>query len=316
MGLLFCFLILQLCHAPVLSASGAAGASFLLTEPGARPVAMAGAFTAMTGDLNAINYNPASICTFNTWQCSFAHVSLYQDTVNEWVAAAGPFYHLGSIGGYLLYTGDNNFVITDDNGNDVGKADAYNIAGSFAYAGKLMKSLAGGILIKGFSSKLYQYTNYGLALDAGAQLRSPMRGLFAGLSIQNAGYQTAFIQVADPLPEVVRAGILYHYSLGRLYHSQIEDNRMTVSVEHVFSLVEGEVDRNLAGVEFGLGESFFFRGGLMIGEELAGYSLGFGAAYENFRLDYAYVPYEYLGDTHRLQLTYSFSEAEQAPAQK
>jgi hypothetical protein len=102
----------------------------------------------------------------------------------------------------------------------------------------------------------------------------------------------------DQLPIYFRGGISATWRAGFL--------GLTLDAEHQHFLAEGEGNRTKVGIELGLFNMLYFRGGMMPAEELGKMSAGFGAALQQFRLDYAYVPYALLGNSHRFQLSFSF----------
>ncbi len=67
------------------------------------------------------------------------------------------------------------------------------------------------------------------------------------------------------------------------------------------------------GAEYLLNKNFAFRAGYQfghasddLGSGLVGLGAGLGLKFDSFALDYAYVPFGDLGDTHRMTLGFNF----------
>jgi len=291
---LVCLLSLQRTYA-----AGVAGARYLLTEVGARASAMGGAFAATNDDLSDLGWNPAGIFTLPVWQTSLAHGALFLDNSYDWLAIGGPLSEDDSLAASFFRSGDSSVVHVDQNGNSLGTVDDYDMVGTVAYARRIFKKISLGLSVKGLYSKLYEFQNNGLATDAGVFYKTPVPGIYAGISAQNFGYQTAYVNTADPLPSMIRLALSYDWPL--------KQNRFTINAEKDYFLVQGEGDRTSAGAEFEWVKLFSVRAGLT-NQELVSYTAGFGVVFGLLQLDYAYVPYRLLGDTHRVQVTYYFDE--------
>ena len=279
-------------------AEGTLSAGFLTTEVSARAVGMGGAFAAAKNDLALLYSNPAGIFTFDSTQVSFAHTSHFENTSYQWLAAGTPLSEDDAVGGSIVYQGDSNFVQNDE-GNDIGTLDIYNVTVSAGYGRCIAKNVALGALVKFFYSKLAEFHSQGAALDLGLQYKPPLKGLCIGLAVQNLGSQTAFISEVEPLPALVRGAFLQNF--------YFKEQCLSVSMEYIYSLVPEEVYSLATGLEYAYKDMFFIRGGYLPEAEDGKLTMGLGVQLKNFlRIDYAYVPYSLLGDTHRLQLTTYF----------
>ncbi len=67
------------------------------------------------------------------------------------------------------------------------------------------------------------------------------------------------------------------------------------------------------GAEYWLLNSMALRGGYEFGYDLSGLTAGAGFRYQNFEVDYAFVPYSVLGNSHRLSASYAFGNVISRP---
>src|ERR1700677_4294087 len=74
---------------PGLAASvGTSPFAFMSLDAGARPAAMAGAYTALATDANALLYNPGALGRVENTEATFMHDSSFQDVNQEYVGFA------------------------------------------------------------------------------------------------------------------------------------------------------------------------------------------------------------------------------------
>ena len=71
-----------------LSSAGAEPLHFLFLDANARPVGMAGAYTALAGDSNALLYNPGGLGTVRRNEATFMHNQYFGGITQEYAAVA------------------------------------------------------------------------------------------------------------------------------------------------------------------------------------------------------------------------------------
>jgi hypothetical protein len=191
---------------------------------------------------------------------------------------------------------------------DAAAAEGDFAAGDYAYvlsyARKVCRRVSAGANVKYLYSTLDDVSASAVAADAGIIAR-PIdgSGFSVGAAAQNLGGEMKFDAVGDPLPAVYKIGVGYRF-LG-------EDLLTAVDV----AWPRDNAARVSAGLEYFRRFDDNFAGSLRAGyrsvtdeklDGLAGFSAGFGAAFRQFKFDFAWVPYGLLGDSFRYALSVKF----------
>ncbi len=152
----------------------------------------------------------------------------------------------------------------------------------FAYA--VTPAFSVGVSGKILYQKLEAYDNFGSAADFGVLYRVNQR-LNLGASVLNAGPDFKLVSEPSPLPLSFRTGASFLWR-EILFASDLLFPR-----------------GNKAKTGWGVERSFrnlTLRAGYQTGYDEKNFSAGLGVVYRNFRLDYAFVPYQSdLGSAHR-----------------
>ena len=289
----------------VAQGSGATGAQVLQFNAGARAAAFSGAYTAASGDADAIFYNPAG-------GALQAAVSVgYERYISDvsFATAAGAFrvgrLSIGVAGAFLDVGGIDEIVPDPDFGGNTGiptgnRVSATEAAARLAVAmpldaGRLRLGAAAGFV----STSLADASSSAPLFDIGAQYDFPFATI--GVSLRNLGTALNGDGMPDAdLPAEARLGAALDYQradgLGGSIHTDL-----------VARLHEGS-----AGLAFGL------EGGILptatgigavarIGYSAAEGDGGLGALHAGgsvslgrFAVDYAYQSLEYFGSVHRI----------------
>ena len=282
----------------LLPAAGGVGCDYLRVAPPARTAAMSRAFAGVADDLSAIIYNPAGLINIKNLSLSFTHFTSFADTNYEYAAFALPLGgKIGTIGGSMLCDYTFDFDYYNEFGEKEGEVDNYDFVGTISYSYPLAGGIAAGVNFKVFYSKLYKYDKMGFALDMGAFFKLGKEpDTFAGLVIQNIGKQAAYIEIEDPLPINVKAGLGFSFDI-------TEMGKLLVAADVNRLIKEGEELPTLdIGAEFVFFESLCIRGGYGFRHDTAGMSMGLGLNLKTVTFSYSYQPFDVLGAAHRISL--------------
>lgn len=276
------------------SGVGTTGANFLKVGVGARGLAMGGAFSALADDANAVNWNPAGFSAVKERNITASYNSLFLDQSQGFLGYAHPLKD----GKSVLAIGMNSIVVSDiekratDSDTADSAFDNTNRAYSVSYArADIAGGLSFGASLKYITEKLDSFSESAGALDLGVTYKPEVENLVTGFSVQNIGARMG----PDPLPLTAKGGAAYKF--GGLTVAldgdwQIADKRFYLDLGGEYWLSPGIAAR--AGYQLG-------RGGDELGG-LTGAAFGLGFKFRQFALDYAFVPFGDLGDTHRLTL--------------
>ncbi len=273
---------------------GTSGAAFLEIGVGSRPLGMGEAFTAMTGDINSIYYNPAGLGTVRYPTLSIMHQELILDSRFENISAAIPVYDgfLG-ISNSLFWV--PSFERIDIEGNETGRVQFYNASGNLAY-GISLGFLEVGLGMKYVYQKIDTLSIHSGALDAGILKRlymfspfdAPTRNFSVGLSLQNFGTKA----LDSPLPRTIRLGTAYMPTKWLTLSMDLVESAISASDLYDFTYGFEESFRINTGVEFSYLELISLRGGWRF-NDAGTYSMGMGFNYQvkdvNFNVDASYA---------------------------
>ncbi len=263
------------------------GFHFLRTTIGARPSALAGAFTAIKGDIHSVTANPAALSSINGKAATFDYVNSALDIQSGFGAYVQDFGG-GKVALAFQYQDYGSFETTDALGTELGSFSANSLVLTAAYSQKYTDELSVGGAVKFIHSGIDVYSTSGFAADLALFYDAPIfGGLQVGGGVFNLGKATsAFIETKESMPTRFEIGVSK-----RLAHLPLQ-----------YSLTAQKyLDDDFyfaAGGEFRLSEQLKWRIGynsigsdLKIGGEgrFAGVSTGFGVKIQDkYGFDYAY----------------------------
>jgi len=278
---------------------GTTGASFLKVGVGARELAMGSAASVLTEGAGAANWNPARLAGLKGKHLSASYNMLFIDESQGYLGFATQLNDgMGVLGG-----GMNYLTVADiekragDTESPDSLFDSNNMALAFSYARAEVKpGLALGASLKYISQDLDTQTDRAVAVDLGStyQLNDVYTAAFV---MQNLGGKVG----PDNLPLLFKAGVARSFLDGKLAAAADVD---WLAYDERFYLD--------LGAEYLLGKGLAFRAGYQLGRAqdelggLTGLGAGLGLKFDRFALDYAYVPFGDLGDTHRMTLGFAF----------
>ena len=296
---IICQLLIVNC---VYAGAGAAGLTFLKLGVGSRPVGMGEAYVAVADDINAMYWNPGGLSQVQDREFSLVHTEWFQNIRYEYLGYCQPM-----LGG-VLGVGATCLYITDLEGRTAATSTpdyyfgAYDLAIGISYARNLTTGLSLGGTLKGLWQRIDVSDAHGVAVDLGMLYQSQCRILGSkkvtlGASLQNAGWESAFITQSSPLPLTLRLGAGAKY---------LED-KIILGMDGNYCIADNTGGAGI-GMEYILHPMFVIRGGYKYNTAvsslglLSGLTCGLGFNWEKLYIDYAFVPYGDLGLTHRISL--------------
>jgi hypothetical protein len=296
--IIFLFILVFSCN---VFAVGTNSASFLKIKFDARTIAMGGVSASLSEGSGSLETNPSGLIDvlYNDQQeLTLAHNKWFQNINGDYISYARPIAYNSVLGVYAKYIYMNDLVRRDILGNDLGNFGAsYGLFG-ISYLQELLEDeLALGITLKGLQEKIDDNSNTTYAFDIGTLYM--MEFCDIGFSIQNIGQGVKLYDERFSLPLTftlgIRKPVAENIDLG--FDIEQEKNNDTV-----FKI----------GGEYKLLDYFSLRTGYKYTKQESadsGITAGFGINYNAFELNYAYVPFGDLGDTHRISLTVRWGSA-------
>ncbi|MCU0607386.1 MAG: PorV/PorQ family protein [Candidatus Edwardsbacteria bacterium] len=328
---------------PDYSNVGRAGLTFLKIVPGARGVAMGGAFTAVANDASSVFYNPAGMTQLRKIDFLFSHTDWISDVSHEYVGLVVPGGLMGTFGisacfvtmGDIQTTriDDITTVMREDLGEGLPTYSSSDLALGMSYAYRFTNKFSAGLTAKYATEKIADMSAGGLSFDLGTYYLTGFRTLRVGMAIVNfgtdikyggkdlqediadtsmpsnfTGTQYEMMTTAFPLPLQFKLGLAYDFTLPAAI-------TLTTSGELVHPNDGSE--KMLLGMECGWNKMVFLRAGYKYDPDayetksgLDNFSAGlglmrnFGAA--KISVDYAYTNLGYLENAHRFSLGLGF----------
>ena len=281
------FLTLATCYLTLMAhAQGQAGTSgfaFLKLGQSVRAASLGGSFVALADDPSAIFYNPAGLQLSGYSRFSFTQTNYLIDSSYSTICYTRPMGLNDSFGfavSNLSFGSIQETTSTSRNGTGRFFTPG-SILGVFSWARDTRWAYL-GVNAKFMQQNIDSFQENGMGIDAGILTRTPLENLRLGASILNL--------------ETFLFGVDYEMNGGLTLVGDVRIPRDASATLHL-------------GTEYRLMPFLTLRGGVNTRDEEGSggnYSLGLGFNFLNFNLDYAFVPYAELGDTHRAALTWRF----------
>lgn len=280
---------------------GSKALSFLNVPVGGRPGGMGGAYAALADDAMGLTYTPAGSAWINQSEIGLQHNMYIEDIQSSYLAYLQPIGERITAGLFAQYQSSGNIPRTLINPNNatparIGDFDATDLVLGLNVSYRFTEELAVGINGKYIRSEIEEESAQAGVIDIGARYNpAAFPRLRVGGSVSNIGSKIKYIQAEEDLPLTWRSGIAYDFV----------PNRFTLAADYI-GFADG--DEALAvGAEWWIVPSLALRGGYTTQNEVTeGFTAGLGFRLRNLSLDYAYMPFEELGDAHRVSLAARF----------
>jgi len=292
------------------SAIGTAGSEFLNVDVGPRGIAMGGAYSAVTNDATSLYWNPAGLTQVPRISATAMHDEYMASIREEYFAYAHRFNESTVLAGGMRYLDAGAIAQTDINGNSAGDFRPRNYIAEIGWGQAIAdltdaeRDISLGVTGRYFYSDMGLAAASGYAGDIGLLARyteAPMPYAFSCVA-QNLGRGQKFDYTRDTLPFRGKLGAALQAAPFAL-----------LSMEAVFPVTN--TPYGALGLELTLetpnGTKAFLRGGYNSINQFSGLegfrgaTFGFGLNMGDFTVDYAYVPFGMLGDTHRFSLSWN-----------
>lgn len=290
---------------------GSTALSFLKIDTGARPSAMAGAYTSYGNDPFVLFYNPALIAELSKHEIGLMHFEYFEDINYENISSAFKVSDQYSVGfgiNYLYVNGINRTVRANN-------MEGYTTTGTFGSSDLL--------IVMGHSLKITEKMNIGLNLkyikesidkksastfagDIGFYSKVQLLTSFNfGATVMNIGLPIKFIEKRESLPLLGRCGISKGFNVFGLNESNKKDINLSIDAEKP---IDNDINIR-GGTEVWLINMIAVRLGYRLNmnqNDLGDITLGGGLDINWFSFSYAFVPYKYLTNTHRFSVRVRF----------
>lgn len=287
-------------------AVGTAGSEFLNLDVGPRGIAMGGAYSAVVSDAYSMYWNPAGLSRVPRLSLALMHNEYLAGIRMQYLAYAQRLNENSVLAGSLRYMDAGEIDGTDVNGNPNGSFRPRNYVYEFGW-GQSIPDLTDaehdvslGLTGRYFHSDLVAHAN-GYAGDVGIQTHYTETAMPFAFSFvaQNLGSGQKFDYIRDTLPFRAKLGA----SLNPVPQAVLALDAVFPVSNDPFGAVGAEYTLDAPN-----GVKGFLRGGFNTLNQFSGLdgfkglSLGLGLKVINLSVDYSFVPFGILGETHRFSL--------------
>jgi hypothetical protein len=267
-------------HVTAQTSNGGYAEAYLFRNVGARPVSMAGAYTAIVNEPGAIFYNPAGLGFFAPEPLITSGVSmLSMGRTHSAIAWGQEVYEKIGLGFGINSFNSGSFEARDIKGHSYGEYSnwQYSLTAAAAYRQEFASI---GASVKYLTNNLIgsDYYGNGFAIDVGTKF-NVMDMFSVGVAVQNISGMMMWnnpAETTDMLPYKVRAGLAMEYGLndeeyttrsnatGELETIYVPATRyVLVGIDAVLTQHSATPDLVL-GVEAAAHEMIVFRGGIAL----------------------------------------------------
>ena len=285
----------------VAASPGENTANFLKLGIGARGVAMGGAQVALSDDVTSLYWNPANLTSLRTKEISLMHYSLVESVRYQHAGFGLPTEKYGVLAfgiNHLDYGDIDGFT---NGGVPTGGVDAGAMLFTASWGKRLSdkNKLSYGASLKYLNSELAGFSASAPMLDLG--LRYPfesgrLRGLSLAATLRHLGPDVEYDTQKSSLPQQLVLGSGYS-TLGGNLNFALDFIRTKDESSYLVTGVEYRLLKMINIRAVYNGNSDF------VGE---GISYGLGLAFNNWNIDYAFIPTGDLGDSNRVSIGVKF----------
>jgi len=324
LGLFFSSLVYSQDIPDIVTKVATSAANWLKLESGARGIGMGGSQTASGVGVSAIPYNPSSLTFIGSDQeVYYSKVNYLVGISHNTIAYGRKMTFSDYLGLHLFYLDSGPMGVTtleepDGTGEDF---RVTNFALRLVYAKILTDRLRIGGCIKYIREDIYTMYMQSFLLDIGSNFDTGIYGIMLGMSVSNFGPDVQFhgeglnVPVPSdldsdetllrrtkkfPVPLVFRLGLTKEI----LGSEEGATHRLIASVDGI-----NPIDYVLnwsVGAEYSWQDMVFVRSGTHLGHDAPGLSFGGGLRWNYISVDYAYVNYGILEETHQFGISLEF----------
>ena len=298
-------------------------ANWLKIDNGVRGISMGGSQVASGRGMTGAHYNPASITFLNGSEFFYSKSNYLADISHNTLAYGTRLSSTDYFGLHLFYLHSGDMKVTTEAKPD-GTGETFNVTDlslRLIYGRQLTDRLRIGGALKYIRENIFTAHMQSFVFDLGSNFDTGIYGFILGMSVSNFGPDVQFhgegleIVVADTTARDSKLSkITKKFSVPLTFRLGIQKDvwggddestsRLTVSTDAINPIdytVYGGI-----GVEFSWRDIAFIRGGTKLFHDTSGLSLGGGLKWSMFAVDYAYVNYGILKETHQFGINLEF----------
>ena len=298
-------------------------ANWLKIDNGVRGISMGGSQVASGRGLSGVYYNPSSIAFIESSEAFYSKSMYLAGITHNTLGYGTKLSPTDYFAVHLFYLDSGEMEVTTESSPDGTKEffSVTNLSLRLAYGKQLTDRLRVGGALKYIREDIFTAYMQSFVFDLGSNFNTGIYDIILGMSVSNFGPEVQFhgsgleIPVADTTArDGMLSKITKKFSVPLIFRLGIQKdligsedksvNRLTISMDGINPIdytVYGGV-----GLEYSWRNIAFVRGGTRLYHDTAGLSLGGGLKWSMFEVDYAYVNYGILKETHQFGISLNF----------
>ena len=298
-------------------------ANWLKIDNGVRGISMGGSQVASGRGLSGVYYNPSSIAFIESSEAFYSKSMYLAGITHNTLGYGTKLSPTDYFAVHLFYLDSGEMEVTTESSPDGTKEffSVTNLSLRLAYGKQLTDRLRVGGALKYIREDIFTAYMQSFVFDLGSNFNTGIYDIILGMSVSNFGPEVQFhgsgleIPVADTTArDGMLSKITKKFSVPLIFRLGIQKdligseddsvNRLTISMDGINPIdytVYGGV-----GLEYSWRDIAFVRGGTRLYHDTAGLSLGGGLKWSMFEVDYAYVNYGILKETHQFGISLNF----------
>ena len=317
---------ISLCQVPpdppdAVTKVGTSAANWLKIESGTRGIAMGGSQVASGRGLSGSYFNPASIAFVQGSEVYFSKSNYLVGITHNTLGYGKKLTPTDYVGIHLFYLDSGLMDVTTVPSPD-GTGETFNVLDlslRMIYGKQLTDRLRIGGSIKYILEQIYTVQMQSFVFDLGSNFIPCIYGIMLGMSVSNFGPNVQFqgdglVIESEDTPSGFDQKITEEFSVPLIFRLGVQKDifgseeestkRLTVTADAI-NPIEYTVYGGV-GIEYSWRDMAFIRGGKHLFHDTAGLSVGGGLKWNIFAIDYAYVNYGILEETHQFGISLEF----------
>ena len=302
---------------------GTSAANWLKIESGTRGIAMGGSQVSSGRGLSGAYYNPSSIAFIKGSEVYYSKSKYLADISHNTLGYGVQLTPADYFGLHLFYLDSGEMDVTTVPSPD-GTGESFQVIDlslRLMYAKQLTDRLRIGGAIKYIHEQIYTTQTQSFMFDMGSNFETGVFDILLGMSVSNFGPDVRFTgtglnkEVADTtdvsgqmakITQKFSAPLIFRLGMHKDILGRSEENvhHLIVSLDAI-NPIDNDVYGGI-GVEYSWQEIAFIRAGTHLNHDTADLSLGGGLKWNIFAVDYAYVNYGILEETHQFGIILEF----------
>ncbi|MCE5300443.1 MAG: PorV/PorQ family protein [Spirochaetia bacterium] len=291
---------------------GTTSSNFIKIPPFARAVGMGEAFTAVSDGTYGLYYNPAGISSSIGYEVQMTHISWFQGINYEFLSLVtpSPINDKGKIGAAIAWFQVDELTRTEALASydpvDLAAVDysqfnetfsPYDYSVILGYSRDVNDNFSVGATFKLMSENIDSFSGFNITADMGLIYKAVFNGSYMRLGgvVSNLGSSLKLDRTDFDSP------VLWKFGMSE--QMKLFNGTVLVSAQAV---IHPDYDPLYSlGAEYWILDMAALRAGYKLGA-FNQFTVGAGVRWSGWELDYGFVKYDELGNTHRISLLYSW----------